>query len=115
MNSDRLSRIELFAFDTRPSFARKPVLAGSVYLVLRLTCGEQVYYGECVVTMNGKALDLIKWGAFLLSIHHSSLEELLMEVRLHGQGSATCRCTGELNLSRLIDESVSYYSIFPKI
>lgn len=163
MCSDRLSRIELFAFDTRPSFADKPVAAGSSYLVLKLTCGEQVCYGEGMVSMKGKALDLIKWGAYLLSIQHATLEEVLMTVRLHGQEwttsqlellesasihlnqasyprfkmaaesgrhrnqgniapppTPTVSCpvhwrTEKLSISRLIDESVSYYSIFSKI
>ncbi|ASA20152.1 hypothetical protein [Paenibacillus donghaensis] len=75
MNSARLSRIELFAFDNRPSFAHRSIQNGCWYLVLRLTSGEHISYGECVVPMNGEAIDLIKWGAFLRSIHRSTLEE----------------------------------------
>ncbi len=83
MNSDRVMRIELFAFDTRPSFANRPTRAGSMYLILRLTCGEQVSYGECVIFKGGQVTDLIKWGAFLKCIHHATLEEVLMTLRLH--------------------------------
>ncbi|MBT2288919.1 hypothetical protein J7E73_07140 [Paenibacillus albidus] len=78
MNSGRLSRIELFAFDKQPSFAYRSIRTGCLYLVLRLTCGEQVSYGECEVSMQGKTIDLIKWGSFLRCIRRSTLEEALM-------------------------------------
>lgn len=154
MNSHKLSQIELFAFDTTPSFADRPVRAGSLYLLLRLTWGEQICYGECLIPLDGHSFDLTKWGAPLRCIHHSTVEEIevtlrrkeqewatgqlgLLQSALSGilqvrvpvtagygrhahQGNSHAAFTPypvknsrfrELTLSRLIDESVAYYSI----
>ncbi|AIQ39952.1 hypothetical protein MKZ24_30160 [Paenibacillus sp. FSL R7-0297] len=155
MNSNKLSQIELFAFDTTPSFADRPVRAGSLYLLLRLTWGEQIHYGACEIeiTRSGQSFDLTRWGAPLRCIHHSTVEEILVTLRRkeqewatgqlgllqsalsgilqvrvpvtagHGehahQGNSHAVFTPypvnsrfrELTLSRLIDESVAYYSI----
>lgn len=75
MDSSRFTRIELFAFHTRPSFLYSPIQSGCWYLILRLTCGEKISYGECMVAMNRKSIDLIKWGDFLRDIRSSTLKE----------------------------------------
>ncbi|AIQ57013.1 hypothetical protein [Paenibacillus borealis] len=153
MNSHKLSHIELFAFDTTPSFTDRPVRAGSLYLLLRLTWGEQICYGECLIPLDGQSFDLTKWGAPLRCIHHSTVEEIevtlrrkeqewttgqlgLLQSALSGILQARVPVTAgytrheqqvnspalfipypgnrrfrELTLSRLIDESVAYYSI----
>ncbi|RCX23759.1 hypothetical protein DFP94_1011361 [Fontibacillus phaseoli] len=158
MNSARISRIELFAFDAKPSFTKKPQQPGCLYLVLRLSCGEQISYGECVVPKKDNGMDLIKWGAFLRCIRFATLEEGFMAVRFHEREWTTSQLellqsalsglqqpwshrfkiavgsagqvyevpspiprtwlsfplnqqSGDWSLSRLIDESVSYFSL----
>jgi hypothetical protein len=84
MNNARLSRIELFAFNTRPSFLSGSESSGCWYGVLKLTCGRQTGYGECILCADDNAVDLIKWGSYLKSLRHCSIEEAFEVVSLHG-------------------------------
>lgn len=85
MNNSRLSRIELFAFDTRPSFMHGSEPSGCWYGVLKLTCGQQISYGKCILCAGDNAVDLVKWGSFLKNIRNSTIEEAFELIRLHGQ------------------------------
>lgn len=93
MNSGRLSHIELFAFDHQPSFTDRPVRPGSLYLLLKLSCGKQACYGECVISPDGEAFDVTKWGAYLRGIHHCNSEEIRMTVALQEQDWTTAQLT----------------------
>lgn len=85
MNNTRLTRIELFAFNTRPSFLHGTESSGCWYGVLKLTCGEHISYGECILCAGDNAVDLIKWGSFLKTASHCTIEEALELIRLHGR------------------------------
>ncbi|MEC0167330.1 hypothetical protein [Paenibacillus graminis] len=85
MSNSKLSRIELFAFDTRPSFIHGSEPSGCWYGVLKLTCGQQISYGKCILCAGDNAVDLIKWGSFLKHIRNCTIEEAFELIRLHGQ------------------------------
>ncbi|UQZ32695.1 hypothetical protein C2I18_03445 [Paenibacillus sp. PK3_47] len=126
MVNGRLSHIELFAFDHEPSTDRH-LRPGSLYLLLKLTCGECACYGQCVILPDDGVFDLTKWGAYLRCIRHSTAQEILQTVTLqehewttgqrvllHSALSALLQDTNTaaaLPLSVLFGESVSYYSI----
>ena len=93
MNNARLSRIELFAFNTRPSFLSGSESSGCWYGVLKLTCGRQISYGECILCADDNAVDLIKWGSFLKNVRNCTVEEALEITRLHGQEWAPSQWT----------------------
>lgn len=127
MDNSRLSHIELFAFDTNPSFTDRFVVPGSLYLLLRLTCGEQTCYGECVISPDGHQFDVTKWGVYLRCIHHSTAQESWKTLRLHeeewtpGQVALLQSALSGMDeasdyaallpSSRLFAESVAYYSV----
>lgn len=85
MDNTRLSRIELFAFNTRPSFMHRLEPSGCWYGVLKLTCGEQISYGECILCADDNAVDLIKWGSYLKPMRHCTVEEAFGLIQLHEQ------------------------------
>lgn len=85
MNQIKLSRIELFAFDSPPSFLYGAEQADPCnYGVLKLTCGNQSGFGVCILSKDALAVDLIKWGSFLTDIRHHTLEEAFEIVRYKG-------------------------------
>lgn len=85
MDNTRLSRIELFAFHTRPAFMHRLEPSGCWYGMLKLTCGEQISYGECILCADDNAVDLIKWGAFLKPMRHCTVEEAAGLIQQHEQ------------------------------
>lgn len=85
MSNARLSRIELFSFHNCPSFLQENEVSGCWFGVLKLTCGEQISYGVSILCAGDNAVDLIKWGAFLKSVRHCTVEEALGQLHLHGQ------------------------------
>ncbi|CAM4291751.1 hypothetical protein [Paenibacillus typhae] len=136
MINNRLSRIELFAFSSRPSFMHHSEPYGCWYGVLKLTCGQQICYSDCVLCAGDHGVDLIKWGSFLKGICHCTIEEAADYVRLHGREwnadqlillktalDSMFISTGHipmksgdgadsyLNPATLITEAVSYYSL----
>ncbi|WP_342565590.1 hypothetical protein NST84_10910 [Paenibacillus sp. FSL R7-0345] len=128
MINDRLSRIELFAFSSRPSFMHHSEPYGCWYGVLKLTCGKQICYSDCVLCAGDHAVDLIKWGSFLKGICHCTIEEADDYVRLHGREwtpdqlillkaaleyrlANSNREHSQLNAPVLFREAVSYYSL----
>ncbi|MCL6457636.1 MAG: hypothetical protein K6T85_06485 [Gorillibacterium sp.] len=85
MNERKLSQIELFAFDEPQCFYNEVGKLGNCrYGILKLTCGEEMGWGECIMSANTKAVDLIKWGAFLRDISKHSLDEAMAIVRRAG-------------------------------
>lgn len=76
MDNGKLTGMELFAFPARPSFLYKPVRSGCWYVMLKLSYGDKAGYGGCEVAVNGKEINLIKWGACLKAIRSRSVEEL---------------------------------------
>lgn len=82
MNQNKLSQIELFAFDAPPF-----LLCGTGqsercwHVILKLSCGKQSGFAECILSADDTAVDLIKWGSFLMNIRNRTLEEALEIVR----------------------------------
>lgn len=82
MDQNKLSQIELFAFDSPPF-----LLSGTGqsercwHVVLKLSCGKQCGFAECILSADDTAVDLIRWGSFLMNIRNRTLEEALEIVR----------------------------------
>lgn len=151
--SNKLTKIELFLFDTKPTFYYDFNKANHPYILLRLSCAERSGCGICQIQPSGNTIDLISWGAFLKCITASTLDEALNIVQQKGKqwsvekqsllshallnitevssqtylkeaiGStgeeslllnrvAAAQQLSSIDLSELIKESSSYYSIF---
>ena len=89
MDSRRITSIELFALETQPVLTGISGRTAARLLVLRLSIDEHVSYGECVISLNGRSLDLIKWGSYLRSIRNCTLEEALTKAQLQHKGWTT--------------------------
>jgi hypothetical protein len=85
LENGKLTGIELFAFPSRPSFLYKPVRSGCWYVLLKLTYQNKVGYGGCEVPVNGKGIDLIKWGACLRTIRSCAVGEIPQVLHQMGQ------------------------------
>lgn len=85
MDQRRLSRIEVFVFDSpEPIHYGMEADPGSRYGILKLTCKGGSSWGACLISANTNTFDLIKWSSFLRMIYHCRLEEAIDKVRTHG-------------------------------
>lgn len=85
MDQRRLSRIEVFVFDSpEPIHYGMEAEPDSRYGILKLTCKGGSSWRACLISANTKPFDLIKWSSFLRMIYHCRLEEAIDKVRTHG-------------------------------
>jgi len=128
MDPRRLSRIEIFVFNTpEPIHYGMEADPGSRYGILKLTCKEGCSWAACLICTPTTTFDLIKWSSFLRMICHCRLEEAIDKVHTHGSEwdrtqyelvhealanlKAKLRDYPEPDTTDLINKSISYFSI----
>lgn len=85
MDQRRISRIEVFVFDSpEPIHYGMEEAPNCRYSILKLTCKGGCSWGACLISANIKTFDLIKWSSFLRTIYHCRLEEAIDKVRILG-------------------------------
>lgn len=85
MGQNHISLIELFAFNNNTPVLYKIDQSKQKWvIILKISCGERIGFGECDFTTEIKSIDLIKWGSFLMNIRRCTLEEAMTIVHCKG-------------------------------
>ncbi|AFC28417.1 hypothetical protein PM3016_1492 [Paenibacillus mucilaginosus 3016] len=80
----RITGIQLFELDYESCFhARKGRLTNCRYGVLLISCGSYSGWGECIMSSDDKAFDIIRWASFLHQLKRTTIRKALEITALH--------------------------------
>lgn len=83
--SSKLTKIELFLFNTKPTFYNDSNKINSPHILLKVSCTAGSGYGICPISPSESSINLICWGAFLKCITSATLDEALHIVQQKGR------------------------------
>ncbi|QGQ94664.1 hypothetical protein EHS13_07060 [Paenibacillus psychroresistens] len=81
---DRIVGIQMFEFDVPSSFHyEQGRMVNCRYGLLKITCSGQTGWGECIMSINEKHFDLIKWSTFLYKLRKLTIQEAQIAIELN--------------------------------
>ncbi|WP_355318905.1 hypothetical protein [Paenibacillus jiagnxiensis] len=103
MTEARITGIQLFEFDIDTCYQRgRGRLRGCRYGLLQINCGTYTGWGECVMSVNDRSFNIVKWASFLHSLKGMTIQEALITTGLHrilwGENKADMTQTALLDL-----------------